>query len=50
MEPPSSEGDEEIQPPPLLVVTNDKTVNVFDLELLTQEFDEQREVNLNEIT
>ena len=50
MEPPSSEADEDSQPPPLLVVTNDKTINVFDLELLTQEFDEQRELNLTDLS
>ena len=53
MGPPSCEGDytdkEMQEPPPLFVVTSDKTVNVFDLDMLSNKFEEQRELNLKDI-
>ncbi|XP_075242831.1 enhancer of mRNA-decapping protein 4-like isoform X2 [Convolutriloba macropyga] len=54
MGPPSCEGDytdkEMQEPPPLFVVTSDKTVNVFDLDMLSNKFEEQRELNLKDIS
>ena len=52
MGPPVCEGDSDsqlVEPPPLFVVTTDKTVNVFDLDTLAMKYEDQRDLNLKDI-